>query len=203
MRISFLKSDCPPPSFNLNGHDLKCVNHIKLLGVTLQDNLKWEMHIHDIVAKACRRLYTLIILKKAKAPSKDLLQVYTCYIRPLVEYACPVWHSSITKDQTKSIERIQKRALRIIYGMNYVSYESALKLSDLPSLVNRRVQLLLKFGKGIIKSDTFRSILPPVRDISRTLRSASKPLLKIPFGRTERFRSSPVPFLVRLINDEY
>jgi len=32
------------------------------------------------------------------------------------EYACPAWHTSITKDQTKSLEDIQRRALQIIIG---------------------------------------------------------------------------------------
>jgi len=31
-------------------------------------------------------------------------------------YACPAWHTSITKEQTKSLEDIQRRAHQVIIG---------------------------------------------------------------------------------------
>ena len=72
------------------------LTQIKLLGVTIQDNLKWESHVTDIIYRASRRLYTLCILKKFNAPLADLVSVYTSYIlvhvRPIMEYACQVWH---------------------------------------------------------------------------------------------------------------
>ena len=40
---------------------------------------------------------------------------YGTVIRPVLEYACPVWHSSLTAAQTKALESLQCRALRIIY----------------------------------------------------------------------------------------
>ena len=51
------------------------------------------------------------------------------YIRPVLEYASPLWHSSITKHQIDHIELIQKRACRIILGSHYKSYAEALKTS--------------------------------------------------------------------------
>ena len=55
----------------------------KLLGVILNDHLKWNEHVGQIVKKASKRLY---ILKRACADTKTLLSVYVTCIRPVVEY---------------------------------------------------------------------------------------------------------------------
>ena len=56
----------------------------------------------------------------------DLLHFYTAMIRPVLEYACLVWHSGLTVGQCNAIENIQKRALRMIYSDNDSDYEIAL-----------------------------------------------------------------------------
>ena len=45
----------------------------------------------------------------------DLLAFYCSVIRPILEYGAEIWNGSLTQEQKKSIERIQKRVLRIIY----------------------------------------------------------------------------------------
>jgi len=52
--------------------------------------------------------------------SERRLVLMTCYtksvIRPVLEYACPVWHNSLTTEQSDRIETIQKRTLKVISG---------------------------------------------------------------------------------------
>ena len=45
-----------------------------------------------ICKKVAARLYFLRQLKRAKVPTNDLLSFYTTCIRPVAEYACPVFH---------------------------------------------------------------------------------------------------------------
>jgi hypothetical protein len=47
-----------------------------------------------------------------------LLHYYKAIIRLVVEYACPVWHSSLTVDEHRQLEAVQKRAIFIISGSN-------------------------------------------------------------------------------------
>ena len=47
------------------------------------------------------------------------------YIRSVVEQACVVWHSSLTKGEQLDIERIQKVAMRIILKDEYINYTHA------------------------------------------------------------------------------
>ena len=64
----------------------------------------------------------------------DLITVYRSYIRPICEYGCPVWHGGLTVKQSSSLESVQKRALRIILGNQFSSYDDALNICNLTSL---------------------------------------------------------------------
>ena len=63
---------------------------------------------------------------------EDLLYYYHSVVRPVTEYACAVWHTSLTQEQTKLLESIQKRALQIISGGN--SDDLSRALDTMPSL---------------------------------------------------------------------
>ena len=54
-------------------------------------------------------------LKRAGIRQTDLVNVYVIVVRPVLEYACPVWHTNLTKYLSDNIEMIQKRALKSIF----------------------------------------------------------------------------------------
>ena len=86
----------------------------------------------------------------------DLLCFYKSVIRPVVEYACPAWHSSLTVEQSNRTESFQKRALKIIYndftsGDNAYSYNCV--LADLPQLADRREQLTMRLFVKMADTD--------------------------------------------------
>ena len=41
-------------------------------------------------------------------------------IRPITEYAAPLWHSSLTEADNGRLEKLQKRALGMILGTTYI-----------------------------------------------------------------------------------
>ena len=81
----------PPPYFTLSCTPVERVTSFKLLGLYVASDLKWGQHIHAITSKAASRL--LKQLKRSGAVRHDLLSFYTTVIRPVLEYACPAWHS--------------------------------------------------------------------------------------------------------------
>ena len=102
--------------------------------------------------------------------------VYTSYIKLILEYACPVWHSSITKEQIHSIERVQKRVCRIILGSQYNNYYDALVQLKIQKLEVRRSELFIKFGRKLLGTSStcrFRDMLPPQREDSFQLRKST------------------------------
>jgi hypothetical protein len=51
-----------------------------------------------------------------KRSKNNLKHMYKTFIRPLLEQAAPVWHSSLSEENSADIERVQKSAVRVIMG---------------------------------------------------------------------------------------
>ena len=75
-------------------------------------------------------------LKRAGINQIDLVRIYVSVIRPVVEYACPVWHTNLPKYLSDNIEIIQKRCLKTIFPG--VTYEDILQMVNIPTLNDRR-----------------------------------------------------------------
>ncbi len=103
------------PNIKIYGIDVEQVDHAKLLGVTISNDLSWNKHVENIVKKAGKRLYMLYQSKRAGISQSDLATVYLSVARPVLEYACPVWHTNVQQYLSGNIETIQKRALRCIF----------------------------------------------------------------------------------------
>jgi hypothetical protein len=86
----------PPPLISVNNVYAERVRSFKLLGVYISDSLCWDEHINAVCSKANKRLFFLKLLKRSTATSDEQLQYHKSVIRPVVEYACPVWQSSLT-----------------------------------------------------------------------------------------------------------
>ena len=61
------------------------------------------------------RIYLLRQLKRAKGDPTQLLCFYSTCIRPVSEYACQVLHNGLPEYLSEELEKIQRRALRIIF----------------------------------------------------------------------------------------
>jgi len=72
--------------------------------------------IESISSNSNTRLWFLKKLKRAGVSQKNLVFYYEAVVRPVLEYASPVWHTSLTADQTKTLEAVQGRACQIITG---------------------------------------------------------------------------------------
>ena len=134
------------PEITFDGQEIKLVEETKLLGVHIRSDLKWTSNTANMVAKGYKRIWILRRLKKLGATEKELKDVYIKQIRIILEYAVPVWNSSITKIENTDIERVQKVALHVILGMNYTNYPLALEKLELETLEARREKLCMKFA---------------------------------------------------------
>ena len=114
MVFDFSKEKRNFPLLQIDNIEVERVNSAEILGVMIQNNFNWWEHVTKIVKKARKRLYMLRLLKRANADTKALSTVYITVIRPVLEYACQVWHFNIPEYLSDDIERVQKRALRII-----------------------------------------------------------------------------------------
>ena len=54
MHISFLRNQPEFPKFTLNGDEINTADNMKLLGVTIQSNLSWDIQTNHIISRACK-----------------------------------------------------------------------------------------------------------------------------------------------------
>ena len=133
-------------------------------------------------------------------PTNDLLQVFKTFILPKLCYASPVWSSSLNLTQRKKLERIQKRALKIIIGPNYINYNDACLQLDLPTLSNLHEQHLKKFGTKLLNNPRHRHLLPPAAPPpTRAVRHHNR-IVPIRAPRTDRYKNSSIPTIVKFLN---
>ena len=137
LRIT-LRKDTEPHVYHLGNDDLKNVDEVKDLGVTVDGKLKFESHISGKVNKA-NQLWGAI--KKAfKHMNSDIFKKLFCaHIRPHIEYAVQFWAPYLRKS-INQIESVQRRATKNIPGFQNHSYKERLQLLDIPTLAYRRLR---------------------------------------------------------------
>ena len=89
-------------------------------------------------------------INRAGIGQHDLVTIYISVIRPVVEYACPVWHTNLNRHLTESVETVQKRALKCIYPGN--EYADILCLTNLHCLKEIRASLCKKYFPKIMET---------------------------------------------------
>ena len=104
------------------------VEETRLLGLVIRSDLSWGPNTDSMVERSSKKLWFIVRLKSLGASRDDLLDLYYNYVRSILEYAAPVWHSSLTGEDRLKLEQVQKSALRIILGQEDRSYSSALKI---------------------------------------------------------------------------
>ena len=110
----------------------------KDLGVTFDRFLSFDKQINSSVSKANR------ILGIIKRSFKDLdreafIQLYKGVVRPHLEYGNLIWHPYL-KRQSVTIEKVQRRATKLVKHLTNLSYTERLKELRLPSLKFRRLR---------------------------------------------------------------
>lgn len=145
-------------SYILDKQNIRTVQEIKYLGVTINSNLKWENHINIIVNKAMR---ILGLLKSTlfDADTKVKLIAYKTLCRPLLEYASAAWDPYMKKDIT-NIEMVQNRAVRFIAGLRgVVSISQETQKIGLETLEKRRANFRMTTLFKVLENEDLHPIL--------------------------------------------
>ena len=166
---------------------LESTNTLRILGITLRNDLKWNTHIENVCKTAAKRMYILKQLKSLPDVQKrDLLQVYSAHIQSILEYNSPLFVGT-SKENIKKMEKIRKRAHRMI-----CDFECTCDI--LPSLAQRREQAAISTLKKYLRPHhLLHNIVPPI--LPRTN------YLQIPYTNTDRRGKSFIPRASLLYND--
>lgn len=130
------------------------------LGVVFSADCSWNAHISEIVGKAGRALN--FVQRNLRCREIELKRnAFTTCVRPILEYACPLWDPS-EASLTSQIESIQNRAARYVLGRYRRDSVTMMKQElnwELLSSRRRKLRLKLFFqiynNKVGINKDTY------------------------------------------------
>ena len=112
----------------LGNENIKQIDYIDCLGVTLDAHLTWSDQIDAVCKKLVFIISRLSRLRHVLAP-RSLMHIYQGIIQPIFDYAITIWGFT-SKYNLSNIQRLQNRAARIITGdFDYVHIPEALTLS--------------------------------------------------------------------------
>ena len=124
----------------IDNKEIKTTNSIKLLGINIDDQLKFNEHISVLCSKAAMQLNALSRLQKYMGKSEKEA-IINSFILSNFNYCPLVWHFS-SCESIRKIEKIQKRCLRIILNDYESDYETLLRNSNKPTMEIRRLRTL-------------------------------------------------------------
>ena len=106
-------------TYQLHNISLQIVHHTKYLGVTIQDDGKFDTHINNVANAGNKMLgFTRRNLRVNSKSAKE--KAYKMLVRPKVEYAAAVWDPH-TKEHINNLEKIQRRAARVVSNDHHQS----------------------------------------------------------------------------------
>ena len=135
----------------------------------------------------------------AGVPIEDLLNIYILFIRSVTEYCAVLFHNSLTQNEARKLEMIQKTSLKVILGDMYVSYSAALEMCGLQTLATRRQQRCLDFALKCVKHPRMGKLFPKNPENSQH-HLRQKEIFRVNFAHTTRYKNSTIPYRQRLLN---
>jgi ribonuclease P/MRP protein subunit RPP40 len=139
----------------MNGKELQTVMEERDLGVIISQNLKVSQQC-GIAARKGYQLLGLISRSFSCKKKSIIIKLYKSLVRPHLDYCVQAWRPHLQKD-IDVLERVQRRATRMIDECKGMDYEERLRITGLTTLETRRLRADLvevyKILNGIDKVD--------------------------------------------------
>ena len=124
--------------YHLDNYILPEVTSEKDLGIIVNHDLKAEENVLYQAKKANKMLG--IIRRTFSYLNKDsFLLLYKTYVRPHLEYCQQAYQPYLTKD-VQCLEKVQRRATKLVQSLDQLTYEERLKELKLYTLEDRRIR---------------------------------------------------------------
>jgi len=155
--------------YTMGGSTLEETEAEKDLGVIIDNELKFHSHVAQSVLKA-NRMLGLIKATFSCLDEYTLPRLYQAMVRPHLEYGNIIWHPRFKCD-AQAVEKVQRRATKLVPSIKDLSYEDRLQHLKLPSLQHRRLRgdliQVFKIFKGLDRVDPDIFFSRPRTDTTR------------------------------------
>ena len=161
-------------------------DEMELLGVPIDNKLKFERKICKISRKVSQQVAVLNRLKKI-LPFELRIDIYRAFIAPHFNYYSQSWHHHGKRGWAK-LEKINERALRFVTCDKSTTYETLLKqLNLLFPLSQRTVKMATGVYKAIHRYKVPRGIGELLHERSTNYNLRGKHILELPKVNTTTY----------------
>ena len=171
------------PTLKISNHDIERVKDFNFLGITIDENMSWNMHIQKISNKISRNVGCLNRIKRF-IPLNTRKLLYNSLILPHLQFGILAWGF-----QHNRVFKLQKRAMRIVSLSEYNAHTepifkrlNILKVKDLFNVALLKFQF--KFKHERLPHYFTNMFTLEVVDHSHDTRTRNEPRLPVP--RTAR-----------------
>ena len=176
----------PAPQISVQGFSTPVKDVVRLLGVYLDKTLTFKPHVDYLISKTAKRIHQLkAVANSTFGPSQaDLRNMYTSYIRSLVDYGALSWLPGVSLSNIARLEVIQNKAARVAVGVPSATDVPSLLLEA--SLLPLHIRLKAQIATGAERYRRF-----PAQDPLYMLSHAPPPQqrLQAAAGRTHSWQT--------------
>ena len=131
------KNEC---SVSLENNNIESEKTVELLGITLDNNLKFSNHVTKLCTRANQKLHALARISKFM--TEDKLRILMKALVVSQFNYCPLVWMFCNRTLNKKINRLHKRALRLVYKDENLTFEELLEKDNSVSIHDRNLQKL-------------------------------------------------------------
>lgn len=109
---------CNNFSLAINQKHIQRVETFRYLGITIQENLKWNVQVDSICSKLAGVAGAAKRLGNGLYPS-TWIAFYYAMCNSYLTYLAPIWNTSITQSDYNKLQIAQNYAIRVIFSLEY------------------------------------------------------------------------------------
>ena len=174
----------------------------KLLGVNIDSSLTMEEFVRAKVKKGFYLVWKLQKLQRAGITTDVRKLTYNCYVLSSLDYAMSTVIHLLTETQISRLERVQKRATRIILGerRGQTPYETRLQKLGLQTLKNRWLEQHKKLSFALLRDKRMAEYFEQ-REKLHCMNTRRSENFSVPRHKCLRTYRSPIHQAIKCINE--
>ena len=124
----------------LRGVSIEQDDCVKLLGVNIDRKLDFKFHVNEVIKK-CGRQLNALRRQSRLLNTRSKLKVFNSFVRANLNY-CPLVWINRNKTDLARLEKVQERAIRLVFSDRTSDYADLLKRAGVPFVLTRWQRVL-------------------------------------------------------------
>ena len=171
-----------PPTVSINGNLIEVTSSAKLLGVIIQDDLKWNSQVEAAIKSSTKLIFPIIALQRLGCNNNILITLFNAFIRSRLTYAFPCV-CNMSEYLYNNMVKVESRFNKIINSKQNMCFDKFC------------TKVCLNLKKSIMEYEDhpLRQLFLPINK-NNNLRSQSQ--LIVPSGKTTLYINSFIKYFL-------